>query len=324
MLPESLLLACMGWARLFSRPGIPILCYHRIADDPALATVTPPVFRRQMALLRAWDYQAVGIGEVVSKLASGDPVPDRWVALTFDDGYRSLLTAASPVLRELGLAASVFVPTDYVGRQTDWDADGLASGETVLSWEEMRELQDAGFHFHPHGASHRRLTRVPKEELARELRAARDTMEARLGRPAPVCCYPYGDYDAGVTEATRAAGYEGACGLRPDLNRGRDHLWDLRRFVVLRTTTLRGFRARVTGAFGHYAGVRRLLRGGRGPGPMAPLRLPDTHRGNRTRLAVSRTKSLVPIPGVAGFPRQEEPDQWIATTAAAQLSPGSG
>ena len=260
-LSESLLLACMGWARLFARPGIPILCYHRIADDEAVATVTLRAFQRQMALLRAWDYQAVGIEDVISQLAGGGSVPRRWVALTFDDGYRSFLTEASPVLREFSFTASVFVPTDYAGRQASWDAEGAASGADVLSWDEMRELADAGFRFYPHGVSHGRLTRIADDELERELRESREAVEAQLGRPALVCCYPYGDYDARVIEATCAAGFRGACGLRPDLNRSPDHLWDLRRFMVLRTTTLRGFRSRVTGAFACYAGMRRLLRG---------------------------------------------------------------
>lgn len=262
-LSESLLLACEGWARLFARPGIPILCYHRIADDPSIATVTPRAFRHQMELLRSWDYRAVGVEKVISQLAGGGPVPRRWVALTFDDGYRSFLTEASPVLKELGLTASVFVPTGYAGQRADWDEEGLASGEGVLSWEEMREMEDDGFRFYPHGASHAHLTRLADDELARELRGSRDAMEAQLGRPAPVCCYPYGAYDVKVTEAARAAGYLGACGLRPELNRSPDQLWDLGRFMVLRTTTARGFHSRVTGAFGCYAGVRRLLRGGR-------------------------------------------------------------
>jgi peptidoglycan/xylan/chitin deacetylase (PgdA/CDA1 family) len=266
-LSESLLLACEGWARFFVRPGIAILCYHRIVNDEAIATVTPCAFRRQMGLLRRWGYRAVGVEEVVSQLADGGPVPRRWVALTFDDGYRSFLTAASPVLREFGFTASVFVPTDYAGRQANWDEEGVASGEGVLSWEEMRELQGVGFRFYPHGVSHTHLTRLADDELARELLASRDAMEAQLGRAAPACCYPYGDYNARVMEAARAAGYLGACGLQPELNRSPDQLWDLRRFMVLRATTARGFHSRVTGAFGCYAGMRRLLRGG-GSGPV--------------------------------------------------------
>ncbi|MFB3881422.1 MAG: polysaccharide deacetylase family protein [Armatimonadota bacterium] len=258
-LSESLLLACEGWARLAARPGIPILCYHRISTDQSIATVTPDAFRRQMELLRRWNCRAVGIEQVVSQLAEGGPIPRRWVSLTFDDAYRSFLAEAAPVLGEFGFTAAVFVPTAYAGARADWDSEGVASGETVLSWDEMRSLQESGFRFYPHGVKHRPLAGLADGELARELRQSRDTAESELGRPAVVCCYPYGSYDARVVAAAQAAGYQGACGLRPELNRLGERRWELSRFMVLRSTTARGFRSRITGAFAYYAAARRLL-----------------------------------------------------------------
>ena len=258
---EALLLASLAWNRLFPAQGIPILCYHRIADHGSISTVTPAAFRRQMQLLQAWGFRTLALQELVTLLSCGHPLP-RWrVVLTFDDGYACFYHEASTVLREMGFTASVFVPTDYVGLPASWNKRVAAAGGNLLSWEEIKELAQAGFSFYPHGLSHRRLTQLSNSELERELRGSRELLEARLGQPATVFCYPYGDCDARAERAARAAGFQAACGLRPGLNRSANQLWNLRRMMLLRTTSPRGFRARVTGAFSRYAGLRGWLRG---------------------------------------------------------------
>ncbi|UCC67812.1 MAG: polysaccharide deacetylase family protein [Armatimonadota bacterium] len=261
---EALLLACMTWGRVFARRGVPILCYHRVADDAAgdISTVAPAVFREQMGWLQEWGFRIVGLEELVSLLACHEPVPRRSVVLTFDDGYESFYHEASETMRELGYTASVFVPTDYVSGAASWEEGLAGSGEKLLSWEQMGELAGAGFSFYPHGVTHRPLTQLTGPDLERELRESREVLEDRLGRPARVFCYPYGDCEARVEQAARAAGYDGACGLTPDVNWSAEQLWNLCRMQVLRTTTRRGFEARVTGAFRYYARLRSLVRGG--------------------------------------------------------------
>jgi peptidoglycan/xylan/chitin deacetylase (PgdA/CDA1 family) len=254
----------MTWSRLFPRRGLPILCYHRVGGDAhnAVDAVDLSTFRQQMQWLRQLGFQTMVLEELVSLLASGLPLPRQRVVLTFDDGYESFYHEASVTLREFGYAASVFVPTDYAFRSASWDEWVSVSGEKILSWGQMEELAGDGFSFYPHGLTHRCLTGLSAPQLERELSVSRQVLEDHLSRPARIFCYPYGERDSRVEEATRAAGYQGACSLRPDLNWSAEQLWDLGRMQVLSTTTLRGFRARLTGAFTYYAAMRRLLRGG--------------------------------------------------------------
>jgi len=99
-----------------------ILGYHRITDpdrtprlEPSLVSATPKVFRRQMLhLLRR--YEVVSLEEVLTAFRGGRPLPRRSVLLTFDDAYRDFKEEAWPILRELGLPATLFVPTAYPGR----------------------------------------------------------------------------------------------------------------------------------------------------------------------------------------------------------------
>lgn len=99
-----------------------ILGYHRITEpertpglEPALISATPAVFRRQMLHL-ARRYQVVSLEDVLTAFRGGEPLPDRAVLLTFDDAYRDFKEEAWPILRDLELPATLFVPTAYPGR----------------------------------------------------------------------------------------------------------------------------------------------------------------------------------------------------------------
>jgi peptidoglycan/xylan/chitin deacetylase (PgdA/CDA1 family) len=63
-------------------------------------------------------YNAVPLARIVSWLTGDAELPDRSVVVTFDDGYRNVLTNAAPVLAEYGIPATVFVVTDFVKNQT--------------------------------------------------------------------------------------------------------------------------------------------------------------------------------------------------------------
>jgi len=100
--------------------GLRVLTYHRIADpgdsphlDPALVSATPDTFRRQMEHLRK-RYQPVAWEQIFEACSTGGrPLPERAVHVTVDDAYRDFSDSAWPILRELGIPVTVFVPTAY-------------------------------------------------------------------------------------------------------------------------------------------------------------------------------------------------------------------
>ena len=99
-----------------------ILNYHRILGEPdPMLTEEPalPTFRWQMQLL-AECFNVLPLPQALAALAAGK-VPPRAVCITFDDGYRSVHDLALPVLREFGLAATVFVTTGYLGSGNMWN-----------------------------------------------------------------------------------------------------------------------------------------------------------------------------------------------------------
>lgn len=176
-----------------------VLCYHAVSERwDADLSITPEALREQLGALVERGYRGATFSEAVA-----DPPWPRTVAVTFDDGYRSVLELALPVLDELGLPGTVFVVTDFVGRDEPMSWDGIEhwrGGEherelRSLSWEEARALVAAGWEIGSHTCSHPRLTGLVDGALVHELADSRRSCEDGLGRPCVTLAYPYGDQD---------------------------------------------------------------------------------------------------------------------------------
>lgn len=109
------------WATLADlfRPGnrgITILCYHRVHDESDFfcRAIAPGLFRKQLKRLKRW-CRFISLDEAVNRIGSRDHREGKSVVVTFDDGYRDNYTQAFPILRELGIPATVFLTTDLIG-----------------------------------------------------------------------------------------------------------------------------------------------------------------------------------------------------------------
>ena len=104
-------------ARRATRHGLRILCYHgfSIADESEFSPRTfmkPATFGKRMRLLRRKGFPVLGLDEALDAIAAGT-LPPNAVAITIDDGFYSVYRCAWPILRELGLPATVYVTTYY-------------------------------------------------------------------------------------------------------------------------------------------------------------------------------------------------------------------
>lgn len=102
-----------------NRPLLRVLAYHRIdetrPDDPCypgLISTTPSQFAAQMQSV-AERYHVCSMQDVVSAARNESSLPTDSVLLTFDDATQDFASNAWPVLKSLGLPATVFVPTAY-------------------------------------------------------------------------------------------------------------------------------------------------------------------------------------------------------------------
>ncbi len=98
-----------------------VLAWHNVEGTwqwPAAPGAGAAGFRRQMLALRAMT-NVVPLDPALKALSAGLRLPPRAVAITFDDGYRDNLDVAVPILRELGLPATVFLIPDLLDGALD-------------------------------------------------------------------------------------------------------------------------------------------------------------------------------------------------------------
>jgi peptidoglycan/xylan/chitin deacetylase (PgdA/CDA1 family)/glycosyltransferase involved in cell wall biosynthesis len=202
--------------------SVPILMYHRIAADGPVALerfrVAPDLFAPQMATLHRAGYHTIGLGEWVSAMARHEPLPGKPVILTFDDGYRDFLTAAMPVLRAHGFSATVFLVAERIGGTADWDL-GYGEPAPLVSWEDVRALQEAGIEFGCHSSVHRPMTGMRLPELAEDTVRARAILEEGLATSVKTLAYPYGAENEFVRRVLGDLGFQAAVTCEPGISR---------------------------------------------------------------------------------------------------------
>ncbi len=217
---------------LGSRAGgaLGILMYHRVACPAAglpapLYNVTPRRLREQLTGLLQRGYQFWSLSEALAHGASGAPFPSQTALVTFDDGYATTHAHACPILRELGVPATVFLNTAYLDHDAPFpfDAWGTAHHASApvesyrpLTTTECRDLLESGLidigaHTHTH-ADFRGHSSMFRDDVQTSV----DIIQSRFGVREVPFAFPYGGRDTGfagddLADAARQTGV--SCGL---------------------------------------------------------------------------------------------------------------
>ncbi len=172
-----------------------IVQYHHVdTETPAATSISPDLFAQHMTYLADHDFEVWALPRLLEALRNGEPMPEKVVAITFDDGYASVYSEAMPVLQKYDFPFTVFVNTALVG------------GAGYMNWNELRELAGEGNTIANHTVSHPHLVRRLEDEsqaqwrvrIKREMSAAEAVLRNKLGHSPKLLAYPYGEYNPGV------------------------------------------------------------------------------------------------------------------------------
>ena len=131
---------------------------------------------------------------------------DGLVALTFDDGLVDNLTIVAPLLKSVGVPATVFVVSGWLGlRHPD------APWTRAMSAPELRALSEAGFEIGGHSAHHDDLTRFPRDRAILDMSNCRAALESVLDRPVEIFAYPFGERHPPPCPPARRRDIHAAC-----------------------------------------------------------------------------------------------------------------
>ena len=187
----------VGLLRRGSQGQCVVLYYHAVRGSQQAA------FARQIKQIRKYC-------DVVSPAAARLARPGtRSAAVTFDDGFRSFVDHALPVLQALRIPTGMFVPSGNLGRRPAWEmVDGaLDSHEIVMSEDDLRALP-ALVTVGSHSVHHQDLSCLDTRSIDYELTDSRTNLQSITGRPVTLLALPYGDYNEEVIARCRDAGYE--------------------------------------------------------------------------------------------------------------------
>jgi len=192
---------------------IPVLLYHKIGVAPRgvrnpRSWVSPDRFSWQMNYLSRRGWRCIAPGALAAHYRGEKEADSKSILITFDDGSRSCYREAFPVLRSLGMTATVFIVSGQLGGRAVWDRNPDHPDDELLTIGEIRELAQAGWSIGAHSMTHSRLPTLSREEADREIRESKRRLEETLSMPIGTFAYPYGAFAPEHAGLVRKAGYE--------------------------------------------------------------------------------------------------------------------
>ncbi|GAC1516198.1 MAG: hypothetical protein NVS1B4_09950 [Gemmatimonadaceae bacterium] len=191
-----------GIARRFVLGSLPLpqrrfevrfLYGHRLEDRHANR------FRRTLRTL-ADDFEFVSMTEAATLARDPSPPAGRYLALSFDDGFRDNYDLVAPLLDEAGARGCFFIPTNFI-------ESGEAYRRWILSerlhnrahlepmtWAMVAGLANAGFEIGTHTEDHVDLSVLSTDEAIRQVLASKSTVESRIGKECSLFAWPYGEW----------------------------------------------------------------------------------------------------------------------------------
>jgi len=168
---------------------VPILAYNNFSKSMGdRNSVSEDFFEDQMRYLRDNGYQVIGLDQLLDFMEFKKPLPEKSVAITIDNGWRTTYDIAYPILKKYGFKATLFIYTDFIGNKKG------------LEWDHLLELSKNGFDIQSQGKTNRDLTKPDKEDtfrtyyktLEKELSYSKQVLQEKLKKECAYLAYPYG------------------------------------------------------------------------------------------------------------------------------------
>jgi peptidoglycan/xylan/chitin deacetylase (PgdA/CDA1 family) len=183
-----------------------ILMYHHVSEKtPGVTTVSPKLFAQHMQYVSE-HHRVLPLQTLVSALQEAQGLPDKALALTFDDGYENIFKNAHPILYQYNLPYTVFINPSLIGVQAN-----------QLNWQQVKLMAQQGATFANHGNTHKHMLARDEHEsehawlerVMADIELAEQQIERQLGYSLRYIAYPYGEFELRLKNHLSARGYTG-------------------------------------------------------------------------------------------------------------------
>ena len=217
---------------------VPILMYHHLSEDVTNSEmVSPALFEAQIRALSEAGYTGVSFDELQAYVLRGEPLPDKPVVITFDDGYESNYTLAYPILQKYNMKATIFAIGVSFGKDHYKDTDYAitphfgAAEAAEMTASGLISIQSHTYDMHqwpPYetGSAVRenilQLSGESEEDyvqaLTEDFTRSRALLEGATGQTVDVLAYPAGQYSTLAQVTLQSLGVHVTLSTNPGVN----------------------------------------------------------------------------------------------------------
>jgi peptidoglycan/xylan/chitin deacetylase (PgdA/CDA1 family) len=201
-----------------------VLMYHRFGEEAYPSTsIRMDQFKSHIEEIKTGGYTVLPLPQLVDQLKSGQPLADKTISITIDDGYASIYEKAYPLFKEAGIPFTIFLSTDPIDR----------SYAGHLTWAQVQEMaKDPLVYIGAHTASHLHMAAASQARMGDEMARSLDRLEEKLGYRPDIFAFPFGEASLDAISVVRGFGMKAAFGQHSAAIGSNDDMYYLPRFAL--------------------------------------------------------------------------------------------
>ena len=168
---------------------IPILSYHSVSNESCPLSLKINQFDNQLKYLKKNGFQSVFIDEI-------NKSKNKKIIITFDDGYKDLISNSLPILKKYNFKATCFVVSNLIGETNSWDEnDKNITKKKLMNKMDIALWVKNGMKIGSHSKNHKNLTNLSYEIMLNEIKESKLYLENLIDSSVDSFCYPYGSFN---------------------------------------------------------------------------------------------------------------------------------
>ncbi len=185
-----------------------ILQYHHVSETlPAVTSVSASTFTEHLSYLKEHNFNVIPLDELITALQQKHTLPDKTVAITFDDGYNNNYEQAAPILEKFGYPYTIFVNPKLIDEGKGY----------VMGWDKLQELAKKGALIANHSGQHDYLHHMLANEsdaqwqarIKQDILHSQQRIKTEIGHDYKYLAYPYGEFNNKLQALVTELGFIG-------------------------------------------------------------------------------------------------------------------
>jgi peptidoglycan/xylan/chitin deacetylase (PgdA/CDA1 family) len=218
---------------------VPVLLYHRLGPVVADSmTVTTSTFESHLQYLKNHGYTVIPLRHLVDYYLGNRPsLPSRSLAITADDGHKSVYTEMFPLLRKYNIPVTLFLYPS-----------AISNASYAMTWNQLREIKESGFFdfqshtfWHPNFKEERKRLKPAEYEdfVENQLKKSRERLQREFDVRVDMLAWPFGIFDEWLIRKSTEAGYVAGFTMERRHTRPSDNRMALPRYLIAHENALR-------------------------------------------------------------------------------------